>query len=232
MKKQNVFWGLMMILTAILIILYQFELFPGIGVFDIVVTVIMIAVIIISARRINFWGIFFPLAVICIIFDNELNITGFTPWTILLSAFFLSLGLSLIFKRDGHLFINIGSNGDFNSSYINEQDGNTVTCSTVFGDTIKYINTDDFQRANIKTVFGDVKMYFDNAKIPSEKADIYLDVVFGDVDLYVPMTWNIVNKTHAVFGDFSILRNNVVSDSPVVNIYGNVIFGDVKVIYV
>lgn len=231
MRKQNIFLGLMLILTALLIILNIFGVFPGIGIFDIVVTVFMVVIIILSIRRINFWGIFFPLAVIIIVYDRELNITEFTPWPVLLSAFFLSLGLSLIFKREGHYFVHIGKD-DFVDSKVDEIGGNTINCTTVFGDCIKYINTENFERATIKTVFGDVKMYFDNAKIPSEKADIYLDVVFGDVDLYIPRNWNVQNKTHAIFGEFDITRNEVIPDSPIVNIYGNIIFGDVKIIFV
>ncbi|MDD4111804.1 MAG: LiaF-related protein [Herbinix sp.] len=235
MKKRNLFWGLLLIATAVLIILNQFGFFTGLSIFEIVLTVIMVGIIIVSIRSINFWGILFPLAIILITFDKELDITEFTPWPVLLTAFLISLGLSMIFNRYGSFVFHINGKNSFRSNVVNEQDGNEVNCSTSFGECIKYVNTEDFVRANIKCSFGDVKVYFDNAKIPSGKADIYIDVSFGDVDLYVPRTWNVVNEAHAFFGDMDISRNiniNSDPDAPVVTIHGNINFGDTSIIYV
>lgn len=234
MNKRNMFWGMLLIIAAVLIILNLFGFFAGISIFKIVVSVIMLGIIIISIRSINFWGILFPIAVILILFDHQLNITEFTPWPVLLVAFLISLGLSMIFNRPKSFIFTINGKNSFGSSVVNEQDGNVINCSTTFGECIKYVNSEDFTRANIKCSFGDVKVYFDNAKIPSGKADIYLDVSFGDVDLYIPRAWNVVNESHAFFGDMDISRNNVNSDpdAPIVTIHGNINFGDTSIIYV
>lgn len=226
MKKRNVFWGLLFIITAVLIIMNQFGLFSGIGIFDIVMTVFMVGIIIVSIRQMNFWGVLFPLAIIGIIFDEELNITNFTPWPILLTAFLISLGLSLIFDKNKFRIV---IKNDLGKTVVNEFDSNVINCSTTFGECIKYVNTDNFEKAYVKCVFGDVKLYFDNAEIPSGKADIYLDVSFGDVDLYLPSTWRVNNETHGMFGDITI-RSNSSSDGPEVTIHGNVSFGDVDII--
>lgn len=234
MNKRNLFWGMLLIIAAMLIVLNQFGFFVEISIFKIVLTVFMLGIIIVSIRSINFWGILFPIAVILITFDRQLNITEFTPWPVLLVAFLISLGLSMIFNRHNSFVFSINGKNSFGSSVVNEQDGNVINCSTTFGECIKYVNTEDFKRANIKCSFGDVKVYFDNAKIPSGKADIYLDVSFGDVDLYIPRTWNVVNESHAFFGDMDVSRNNMNSDpdAPTVTIHGNINFGDTSIIYV
>lgn len=232
MKKRNVFWGMLFIIAAILIILNQFGFFAGISIFKIVVSVFMVGIIIVSIRSISFWGILFPLAVILIMFDEQLNITNFTPWPILLTAFLISLGLSLVFNRHSMFVFSINGKESFGSNIVNEQDGSVVNCSTTFGECIKYVNTENFERANIKCSFGDVKVYFDNAKIPSGKADIYLDVNFGDVNLYIPSTWNVVNEVHAFFGDMDARNNSATADSPIVTIHGNINFGDTSIIFV
>lgn len=232
MKKRNVFWGMLLIVAAVLIILSQFGFFAGIGMFDIIVTILMVGIIIISIRKINFWGILFPLAVILIIYKDELNVPGLTSWTILLTAFLISLGLSLVFNRSGVFYINFNGKNDFSRNVVNEQDDNIVNCSTTFGECIKYVNTENFERANIKCSFGDVKVYFDNAKIPSGRAEIYVDVSFGDVDLFIPRSWHIINETNAFFGDMDITHNHVISDAPVVTIRGSISFGDAKIIHV
>ena len=56
--------------SSCLIIMNQFG-FAGVSIFDIVVTVIMIGIIVVSLKRINFWGILFPLAIIVIIYSRN-----------------------------------------------------------------------------------------------------------------------------------------------------------------
>lgn len=231
MKKKDVFWGLLFLLAAALIIISQFGFFPGVGMFELVVTVILGGIIIKSIMSINFWGVLFPLAFIGILFDEQLGITEFTPWQILVTALLLSLGLSLIFKRPGFVF-SIHHNHEFNSSVINEQDDNVVSCSVSFGDSIKYVNTTNFEKANIKCSFGDVKVYFDHAEIPSGNADIYVDVSFGEAVLFIPRSWKVVNRVQVFLGDMSENHKSESLDSPVVTIHGNVSFGDIQVIYI
>jgi predicted membrane protein len=107
-----------------------------------------------------------------------------------------------------------------------------VNCSTSFGECIKYVNTENLEKVNIKCSFGEVKVYFDNAKISSGKAEINLDVSFGEVVLFIPKTWNVINKTHVFFGDIKTLSRGASQDFPVVTINGNVNFGDAKIIFV
>lgn len=215
-----------------MIILNQFGFFTGVSMFDIVATVILAGIIISSIIHLSFWGILFPLAGICIIYADQWNITGFTPWPALLTALLCSIGLSLIFNKPKvwiHHFVNDSS---FGSSVINDQDTNVVNCSTSFGNCIKYVNSTNFERANIKCAFGEVKVYFDNAQIPSGNAEIYLDVSFGDVQLFVPDNWKLTNETHVFLGDIKEANRNLGAASPVVTLRGNISFGDTKIVYI
>ena len=235
MKKKDVFWGLLFILAAALIVLNQFGIFPGVSMFELVATVVLGGIIIKSIMDIHFWGVLFPLAGICIIYAEEWNITDFTPWPALLTALLCSIGLSLIFNRpNSWVFHSLHSRHDnvFSSNVINDQDDNVINCSTCFGETMKYVNSDNFERANIKCSFGEVKVYFDNALIPSGKADIYLDVSFGETQLFIPKTWRIVNDVHVFLGDMKEKNRSIGVDSPIVTIHGNISFGDAVIFYV
>ncbi len=233
MKKKDVFWGLLFIVAAVLIIVNQFGIFAGISMFEIVASVILVGIIIKSVQYINFWGILFPLAGICIIYAEELNITDFTPWPALLTALLCSIGLSMIFQRPAFWgFHHFPHDHVFSSSVVNEQDDNVVNCSVSFGESMKYVNSDNFERANIKCAFGELKVYFDNAIITSGKADIYLDVSFGEASLFIPKTWKIINDVHVFAGDLGEKNRNIGSDAPVVTIHGNISFGASNIIYV
>lgn len=232
MKKKDVFWGLLFILAAALIIMNQFGFFVGTSMFELVATVILGGIIIKSITRINFWGILFPLAGICIIYADEWNIPDFTPWPVLLTALLCSIGLSMIFKRPNIWAFHSHCNNDYSSNVINEQDDKVIFCSASFGESMKYVNTDNFEKANIKCSFGELKVYFDNALIPSGKADIYLDVSFGEAVLFIPKTWRVMNDVHVFAGDMGEKNRNVATDSPVVTIHGNISFGAAQIIYV
>jgi len=232
MKRKDVFWGLLFILAAVLIIINQFGFFAGISMFELVATVILGGIVIKSVMKVNFWGILFPLAVICIIYSEELNIADFTPWPALLTALLCSIGLSLLFNRPSSWIYHSHWDNKFSSNVINEQDDNIINCSASFGESMKYVNSNNFERANIKCSFGEVKVYFDNALIPSGKADIYLEVSFGEAVLYIPKSWNVVNDVHVFLGDMGEKNRNLGTDSPVVTIHGNISFGDANIIYV
>jgi predicted membrane protein len=233
MKKREVFWGLLFIFAAVLIILNQMGYFTaGVSYLDIVATVVLVGIMITSLLHINFWGILFPLAGLCIIYAEEWHITEFTPWPALLTAFLCSIGLSMIFHRPQGWHYHTCCDSSFGSNVVNVKDDNVINCSTSFGECIKYVNSDNFEKANIKCSFGDVKVYFDNAQIPSGKADIYLDVSFGDAELFIPKTWKVVNDLHVFLGDAGEKNRNLDATSPVVTIHGNVSFGDAEIFYV
>lgn len=239
MKKRDIFWGVLLILAAIMIIVNRLGFFTQIGVFEIVATIVLIGIMIKSLVEVSFPGILFPAALLCIIYAEPLNITQLTPWPVLMTALLGSIGLSMIFKRHKYWnhnwnheqYVHGGMNNHF-SNVINQPDGNVVNCSVSFGSSMKYINATNFERANIKCSFGEMKIYFDNAIITSDRADIYVDVSFGSAQLYVPKTWKIVNEVNTSLGAMDVRNRGIDATSPVVTIRGNVSLGDVEVYYI
>lgn len=71
--------------------------FPDINAFSLILTVFLVVIIAKSIPHLNFSGILFPIAFICIIYARQLGITAITPWTVLIAALFGSIGLSMIF---------------------------------------------------------------------------------------------------------------------------------------
>ena len=251
MKKKDIFWGLLFVLAAIFIIVDRLGYFPQIGVFKIVVTIILITVMLKSIVRIRFSGILFPIAFLCIIYAEQWNITALTPGPVLVTALLASIGLSMIFKKDdfwrkhehwhhnncrhdgwNHNGWHQDNSGEQFDKVINEPDGNVVNCSVSFGSSMKYINTDNFEKANIKCSFGAMKVYFDKAVVSSGHAEIYLDISFSGVELYIPKTWNVVYDVNTTLGGIDEKNRKTESTSPVVTIKGNISLGGVEIIYI
>lgn len=230
MKKEKIFWGLFFILAGIFLIVSRLGYFTEINIFSLVLTIFMVACMIKSVRHLNFAGILFPAAFLCIIYDEVLGITQITPWPVLGAALFASIGLSIIFHNRYHL-------GHFKheehfTEVIDQDDGKSFHFETTFGSSIKYVNSDDFSQANLSCSFGAMKIYFDNAIIQNDNAVIRLDVSFAGVELYIPKAWNVINKVDSTFGAVDEKNRNQSTGVPCVTLTGSASFSGVTIIYV
>ena len=97
MKKENVFWGVVLILAAVYIIINSFGFMPDVSVVRLGVAVICGVVFFKSLSGLEFGGMLFSLAILLILFDDQLGITEITPWPVLMAALLGSIGLNMIF---------------------------------------------------------------------------------------------------------------------------------------
>ncbi|MBD7912259.1 MULTISPECIES: hypothetical protein [Clostridium] len=232
MKKDRIFWGIGFILLGVFLVINRLGYFPDVNVFSLLFTVFLVLVIIKSLLRLNFPGVLFPLAFICIMYDNELGITGITPWTVLIAALFGSIGLSMIFNRH-HKWIHTKYNSeDYKFEKIDVEDDSHVRCKSSFGDSIKYINSDNFEQADLECSFGALKVYFDNATMANGKAVVNINASFSGIELFVPRSWNIDDRTHVFLGGISEKNKNDRQTENTLTLVGDISFAGVEIIYI
>lgn len=200
MKKRNIFWGILFVLGAIGLIVGKMGFLSGVNPFSLGFSVILGVIIIDSLFRLNYAGILFPIAFLCIIYDKQLGITSLTPWTVLISALFGSIGLSMIFpkktkfyKKKSYWSVEEGEN-------INIEDEANIKISSAFSGGTKYINTDKFVSADISCKYSGLEIYFDNAIMAEDTALLRLDVSFSGLEIYIPRSWNVENRTNVFLG--------------------------------
>lgn len=232
MRKERVFWGVFLILGAIVLLISKLGYFSDVNVFSLLFSIALVAMIIKSIMRISFTGILFPLAFLAIIYDDKLGITEITPWPVLFAALLGSIGLSLIFNK-GPKKSKIYVNGDSdNTKTINVDDEGHINLETSFGSSIKYVNTDKFEYANLSCSFGNMKIYFDNTTMARESAVVNIDISFAGLQMYIPRTWKVENKVGASFG--AVEEKNRI-DSVITNtliLTGDVSFSGVEIFYI
>lgn len=223
-------WGLFFIISAVAVLAGAMGLIPEISFFKLLVTVLCIAIMVASIKDLSWPGILFPIAVLCIVYDDMLGIEVLTPGPVLAAALLGSIGLSMIFRPKKEISHNAGT-----SQFVDSGEnvyGNSINMSTTFGGSTKYINTDEFENATISCTFGAMKVYFDNATMKTGEAVVDLDVSFAGVELYVPRTWSVNSNVKAAFGGVE-QRNCSNGDlGPMLRLTGEVNFGGVKVIYI
>lgn len=233
MKSRNLFWGVFFILAAVAVILNQLGILAGVSLVNLIITILLIPIIIKSAKSLNFSGILVPLAIIGIIYSDELGIQKLTPLPILGSAIFLSIGLSFLIHPKHSTFEKDNKHEGFkDEESINETNKGEVNLFTKFTGSIKYINSSDLKNVNIDCSFGAMKVYFDNSKLQENEATVNLNVDFAGVELYIPKEWNVIDNVNCMFGGIEEKNNKGKTEDKKLILKGKVNFAGVEIIYI
>lgn len=235
MKTRKIFWGVFFILAAVFVIVSKLGILPDIGVFSILLTVCSIWILVEGIRHLNFYGILFPIAFVCIIYDKQLGITALTPWTVLGAALLGSIGLSILFrstKKNRKMGFDWDGSGSYSTAAREQCSGEHVKCENNFGSAIRYINSDNFCNADLENNFGSLTVYFDNAIIQGSTAYVSVECNFGETNLYIPKEWKIENCMERAFGSIHEKGKWVGSSNTVLYIRGSANFGVINIYYV
>ena len=228
MKKNNIFWGSLFILTAILIILDSFGYLYDIGTLSIVFTCLFSAIAIKGIFSKSITLVIFPLSFIVAIFREKIGIDA-SIFMILLVALLLTIGLKLIFSKKAPNSVKKSLNFEKIKETLDE---NCINYSVSFGSAIKYVNTNDFRNVDIDCSFGSAKVYFDNAVITENSAKINIDVSFGSVELFIPKNWHIVNNIENTLSSIIEKTQNSSENGPTVYLYGDATFSSINIYYI
>ncbi len=228
MKKDNVFWGVLLILAAVYIIVNSFGFMPNVSVVRLGVAVICGVVFFKSLAGLEFGGMLFSLAVLLILFDEQLGITAITPWPVLMAALLGSIGLNMIFgsrftesKKRNH-----GLAEYKETDYVS---GDEIRIGGMFGAYKKTVSSDNFKKASVNCRFGGMEISFDDAVIQSGSAVVKLNISFSGVEFYIPQSWKVENHTEGMCGGFHEHRSHSSDEGPTIVFEGNVKFSGVEI---
>lgn len=79
----------------------------------------------------------------------------------------------------------------------------TVNEYALFGGVERRISINNFRGGNVNAVFGGVELDFRSADIEGEEATIYVEAVFGGIEIVVPERWNVVFQVQSIFAGYS-----------------------------
>lgn len=223
MRERNIFWGILFVLGAIGLVIGKMGFLSDVNPFSLAFSVILGAVIIDSLFRLNYAGVLFSIAFLCIIYDKQLGITTLTPWTVLIAALFGSIGLSMIFPKKNKFYEKKSYYNIEDGESIKVEDEGNIKISSAFSGGTKFINSDKFVSADISCKYSGLEIYFDNAVMAENTAVLRLDVSFSGLELYIPKNWNVENKTNVFLGG---VENRKYKDKVYTNTL--ILIGDIK----
>lgn len=230
-KNNNIFWGVILILTAACLLLSYTDFMPNMPFYKILLTVCLVYTTIKSIFNISFYGSIMSLAFLGCLYSKELHITAITPLPLLISGLLFSAGLSLIFKKK-HVKEKVNFTGFNHEQTVNSKDNSNVIVDNNFGAINKYVNSNNFTNARINNKFGKTNVYFDNATLKTNRAEIQIDNNFGEVNIYLPSTWKINLSKRVNFGDINLNgRGSIAPDSPEITIFASTSFGSINIFF-
>ncbi len=196
----------------------------------------------------NYFGIIMPLALIFVWYNRIWDVIDIGNGAVLVSAFLLSVGLSVLFKKNYHgtFFYSDGNYQGKSYSHADEdvidgevfekstqEDGESIVINRSFGEEIRHLKSQSLRDVDIRCSFGSVKVYFEEARLANNSAQVSLDCTFGGIEIYVPRNWNVDNQIHGAFGAADFNNTSKASpEDPVLHLSGSVNFGGVEITFV
>jgi len=231
MKNRNLFWGSLLILAAIFMITNQLGFFISINPFRLIITVFLVFIIIKNIPRLHFTNILLPLALLLILYKNNIGLSNLSSWAILGAACLASIGFSMIIKPRKHSRKHYVYDNDYNETTEDIND-NIISGSVSFGSDTKYLYSDHLERADFSCSFGSLKVFFDHARLSPGGAEVYIDASFASVDLYIPRTWQVVDHISTSLANVNGRGGSEDPTAPILKLTGNITLSSVQIKYI
>ena len=240
-NKNSFIWGIFFLACALLVlinfILGQIGWDFHFSIIKLIVTLFLGSLIVDGFRKVDFFSILIPVALIFMMYDDLLGIDH-DSFSILLMALFAAIGLSILFPSTRrkemrlHMQAHASTSEPDNMADQQEYQSPHFTYKNYFNSSIRYINCDAFLHGDVDNCFGSMKLYFDNAMIHGDSATLHINVAFGSLILYVPSTWQIQENIQAVAAPVKVQTPNIPPQGPVLQIYGDATFSSVIIQYI
>jgi len=235
MKTNNTkkwLWGLFFIGAAALLVINQLGFFADIGLFSLLFTILLIPIIITSIAHLNFFGIFFPAALILIIYEKQLHIEALTPWTVIIAAILLSIGFSVLIKPKHWNTHWIDHHHYHPEEIIEHADDDNINCSVSLTSRVQYVHSTNLQKTVLTCSCGSLKVYFDHAELSPQGAQVYVDCSLGSIELYLPRDWNINYDISTSLATIDEKNHPAPGDGPILALTGKVSLGNISITYI
>ena len=229
-RANRLAWGLLLIACAVLLLLdacgVSFGFLEGIPFFTLLVSGLLVGFLIAEIFSARFHRAFFTIAFLFMVLEKYIagwigadHSNLINNWLVLLIAFLLSVGTSLL--RPRKLFRrSLGTQGAFSGN-----NHNTAGSSTV------YIDCTSFTTEEVTNEFGSCQIFFSNVKAYEGGGKLLLRNEFGAMKVHVPKEWKIKSSLTAEFGALFVPDDSP-EDGKVIEIVGKTEMGALKVIRV
>ena len=246
-KLREVFWGIALVAVAIFLVMNQLHLFAfHLKISMIIWTIIFGAALIESLADRSLFGTTFSIAFLLIVYAEPLHITKIVPWTVLIAAFLIYLGLSLIFKRSWFpktVYFNQKKRQDFKNNHSradnnvlnasnSEADGEDIVINQRLSSVSRYISSKNLRSITINSSLGEVEVYLDQAEAAGDTVVADINGTMGEIEFYLPSSWKVDSQNlNVALGELEI-EGESTGGGPTLVLTGHSSMGEIEVYYI
>lgn len=234
MKSKNIFWGFLWIFVGVSVLLNQLNILPVLT-YSIIVSIVLGIYAFSSIFRRSWGSVVFPLLLIVWINRELLGIEDYIEFIpLMLAGVFLSIGLSIIFKKQKYYKSIDKSWKTYTHGGSTNLDGESVTCRTSFGSNSYYVNSTNLKEVYLSCQCGDMDVYLNQATIDSNGATLYFDCKMGTIKVYIQRDCRLdCSEVNARLSGFEVpYYNNENSVAPILYLKGDIYLANVQIVYI
>lgn len=202
-KTGGIFWGVLLILSAVLLVVDGLGISLGIyeiSAWQIIIGVLFVAWAVKGALSRSAANVVFPLAFLFMLFEGHIaRAVGaqsdnlISNWIVLLSALLLTIGLKILIP--GRMVKKLRSAGTYEYS--------KGGVENAMGHNTAYVDAKDLGTFNVENAMGRMDVYIENADMYAGGGCINVENAAGQTVVYVPADWHIELSTDCAMGSVS-----------------------------
>jgi len=224
--KTNKIFALCIIGIALLLLLQSLNVLMYINIFTILLTLALLAVIVYSIKKLNYFGIFIPLAFLLLTYGRFLNVFVRVPSLLLLSSFIIALGFVLLTREhtDNSHFYFLGKR---DMSTLDNHKANELDIFSSFGFTKRHINAGIVDSLFLKNVAGNCLLEVEHF-IHEKTIEVEIENKFGTVTLSLEEDVDVAFEVDNILGN-NDLREQLHTNKKLL-IKGDNILGNINIV--
>lgn len=218
----SIYWGIVLIAIAVLLLLkaagLEFGQIADLSIVDLLLSAVVLSFVIYSCASLHFPALPFELAVLFMLFENEIaaalgreesNIVS--NWLLLGCALLCSIGIGLI-QGIAHP----------TNIRVTATDGDSM-----FGSDTRYFDCRENSQFFYRTKMGDGNIYFNNPE-KFTGGTLALECKMGNMTVRVPSSWRIENHIQNKMGNVDVCGSGT-SDGPLLTLTGICSMGNITI---
>lgn len=243
MKKifSRVLWAIFFFACAGVLVASQMGLIPiQIGFWTIAGSIILAICLVYNLANLNITGIVFSIAFLLILYARPLGIQRLSPWTILLAAVLVGIGLNLLLGYKRHSYISVVRNfGDSTKSKVidgtfSRNAGDTdshIEINQSMSDVSRYIHSKNLETIDLTSKLSDISLYLDDAQAAGDIVHLNANVMLADVTIYLPLSWQVENNLSPFLSELDI-KGTSNGGGPTLVVGGQASISEIEIKYV
>jgi hypothetical protein len=236
-RFSNFFWGIALLLAAVFVLTKNYTGFADIGIGSIIISILALAFIVRCLTRLHIAPIVIPIAVLYYVFGDRFGFPKIETWKLIAATALAFIGLNFLFPH-GRRSCNQGNDscGSKDQQVKLPAEGvndNNPSISVNFSAVSRSLTSDSLETARLSCNFGAMEIFFNQAQLSPNGADVFISCSFGGIQLFVPRHWQVIDKMNCTLAGVDIKSFTVPAENaPRLTLNGSVSLGGVEVKYI